>query len=83
MNDKINLWAFYHNPMIWESVASIISYHKTKEGAEKAMKAHKRREKYEHDKMYKNEDLKELKGSMKYSDFKSWFVQEFELEILP
>lgn len=78
-NQKIKLWAFYYNHMTWESSSEIISYHKTKQGANEAMNAHKAEAKKEFDRMYKDE-----KGwKPKFGAFEAWYVSEFELEILP
>lgn len=78
-NTKIKLWVFYYNPMIYESAAIKVSYHKTKKGATDAMKAHKLEERKQFDKMYKNE----TGWKPKFGSFESWFVDKFELEIFP
>lgn len=79
MDKPLKLWAFYYNPMIYESVAQIISYHKTKKGATEAMRNHKAEEKKEFDRMYKNT----IGWKPKFGAFESWFVSKFELNILP
>lgn len=86
---KIKLWAFWYNPMTYESASYIESYHRTKKGALEAMKKHRAIQKEEwvkQDEWYRN-DCK--KSGHKYSQIskfgahESWFVGRFDLTIEP
>jgi hypothetical protein len=81
MNQKINLWIFWYCSCIWESTAYPMSYHNSKEGAEKAMNKHKNRERRQWLKYMPKEDRNLT--SLKFGMHESWSVDEFELEILP
>jgi len=52
---------------------------KQKKGATEAMIKHKKKEKKEHDDMYKGD----RKPSGRWDSFQRWSVDKFELEILP
>ena len=86
-NQIIKLWAFYHNEMVHESVSSIISYHRTKKGAESAMKIHKSEAKQKwidrDARMKKRAEEKGEKhfGCSKFGSFEAWYVQKFNLTI--
>ena len=76
-----------HNPMVYESSAGTLSVHRTREGAEKAIAAHKAKEKAEHDEMYSNERLaeSELAHYKKYpkpafDEHQWWGVNEIEIQ---
>jgi len=77
MEKEIKLWAFYYNPMHYESASYIVSYHRTKKGATEAMNAHKAKEKKEFDRIY--DDKKGWKP--KFGAYESWYVQKFTLKI--
>jgi hypothetical protein len=65
-----------HNPDSFDSCAATISIHRTKEGAERAVKNSKRRVKYDDDKMYEAGEVREFKW-----DFGHWWgVLEDELK---
>ena len=66
-----------YNPMVHESSARTISIHLSKEGAEKAIEAHKNEKYFDFIQMYSNED--EL--PFEFGTFESWFIAE--TEILP
>jgi len=73
MKDNIKLYEFLYNPMTEESGYVTMSIHKTKEGAEKAMKEHKDKEKAEWDKIYENEDI-----PFKFGRFEDWRIEEVD-----
>lgn len=73
---EIKLWAFYYNPMIWESSAEIVSYHRTEAGSTKAMELHKSKEREEFDRVYSDRGWKPTFGQHEY-----WCVREFLLKI--
>ena len=77
--ESLKLWAFYYNPMIHESASYIVSYHRTKAGAIKAMNAHKAEEKKDFDRMTSREENKLYK--LKFGLFEEWSVHRFELII--
>lgn len=78
-NQIIKLWAFYYNPMVWESASMILSYHRTKKGALSAMKKHKDSEKKDFDEMIQRNP----EFNFKFGAHESWSVHKLELEILP
>ena len=81
---KDMLYAFLYNPMIEESGYITISIHKTKKGAEMAMKSHIAKEKKEwerHDKWEREEygdEYEQLKGS-EFGRWEDWIVKEIEV----
>lgn len=68
-----------YNPCTWESSYGTLSTHLSKEGAKKAMKAHRAKEKQQFDKMFKGKE-KEYPG-MKFGQHEAWCINE--IEILP
>ena len=74
--DEIKLWAFYYNPMKEESASYIESYHRTEEGAIKAMEKHKQKEKIE----YNKTRYGKLNPS-RFGQFEMWYVGPFTLKI--
>lgn len=88
-NQKINLWVFYYNNCIYESIHSPMSYHRTKKGATDALKAHKEIKFQQHLKQLKFEDEWSKENGYKpnkrrkFGESESWMIARFELEILP
>ena len=75
-----------YNPMVEESAWATVSLHKTKKGAEMAMKFHKAEKKKEwdeHDKWQREEygDKYELLKSGEFGYWERWDVEE--IEVLP
>ena len=74
----IELWAFYYNPMTYESASYVVSYHKTEKGAVLAMNEHKLEAKKE----FKNSVYGKM-NPKRFGAFESWYVKQFDLEIKP
>jgi hypothetical protein len=72
------IYAAYHNPMYYESAAGIISLHRTKAGAYRAMRAHLLAE---YARWYDNRIRygKECNRGGKFGAFECWFVSEMEI----
>lgn len=79
MIEKINCWIFYYNSCIHESAPSVMSYHKTREGAEKAMNIDKELEKKKFDDMYKENKFNFY--TPMFGEHEEWFVEEAVIEI--
>ncbi len=71
----MKVFAFRHSDCIHESAMGTISLHRTKEGAIKAMKKHKVKEKKEWEEMYKGEEPAFTFGYME-----AWDVKETEIQ---
>ena len=71
------IYEFLYCPCIHESAYASVSLHRTKEGAEKAMKKHKASELKKFNKLYKNDP--ELKKLMKFGQHEDWSIGEQEL----
>lgn len=69
------VYAFMYCGCIYESSFATVSLHRTKEGAEKAMEAHKAEKKEWHDKMYADEDEEDLQ----FGEFEDWIVEPIEI----
>ena len=73
---KDTIWVFYYNPMVYESSAAAISFHRTEKGAQIALEFHKNEE------MKKwNEYLSFLDNEAKqwcgvFGEHESWFIKE-------
>ena len=75
---KMTVWEFLYCSCTEESASCTMSLHRTKSGAEKAMKKHKAEEKKKHNDMYKR--LKVPKSiRIKFGQFKSWSIVETEV----
>ena len=82
----MKVYAFKYNPFIHESADAVVSLHKTREGAEKAMEDHKNQRKKEweeHDQWQREEygDSYETLCTAKFGQSESWAVEE--VEVLP
>lgn len=73
----MKIYEFLYCPCVHESAWATVSLHRTKEGAEKAMKKHKDVERRKFNKLYKDEP--ELKKQMKFGQHKDWCIREQEL----
>ena len=73
---KTKIYAAMYNPMVYESSFGIISLHKTRKGAETAMKSHKHRKKKEWLKMFPDKKSRE---AVPFGEFQEWKVFEVEL----
>ena len=71
------IYEFLYCPCVHESAWGTISLHKTKNGAEKAMKKHKSAKRRKFNKLWKDEP--ELKKHMKFGEHEDWCVGEQEL----
>ena len=73
-------WVFYYNDDIYESVAAAMSFHKSKEGALKAMRKHEAECKAEFNDYINalDEEAREYTG--KYNNRKEWFIKSEVLE---
>lgn len=69
------VYAFMYCGCIYESSFATVSLHRTKEGAEKAMEAHKAEKKEWHDKMYADEDEEDFQ----FGEFEDWIVEPIEI----
>ena len=67
------LYAFLYNPMIHESIFGLVSLHRTREGAEKALEWHKNevREEWK----YRGAD-----EEYPYDQFQSWHIEEIKIQ---
>jgi len=87
MEKTINLWVFWYNAMIHESSSFPVSYHRTKQGAIKAMKSHKSQACIEHNKNNERHKVWCKDNSVKYKPisrfgaFEHWSVEKFNLLI--
>ena len=77
MEDKI--WIFYYNPMVHESSAAAISFHRTKKGAQIALEFHRQGEWSKWDEYLNNLDPEGRKHAGKFGEYERWFVKEEEL----
>jgi hypothetical protein len=68
------VYAFMYCDCVFESSFATISLHRSKEGAEKAMEAHRAKKKEWHDKMYADED-----EDFKFGEFEDWTVEPLEI----
>jgi len=76
-----NLWEFIYNPERHESCPITLSIHRTKEGAEEAMQAHKDKVKEEFDDMYHNPDYPvDMVVNMEWDDNQYWDVKPIKIE---
>jgi hypothetical protein len=74
---NLKLYGFYYNSCIWESAAGLMSIHLTKEGAQKAMRKHKAKEKKEWKEMY---STPEEQKDMPFGTHEAWFVDEIKVK---
>ena len=67
------LYAFLYNPMIHESLSGLVSLHRTREGAEKALEWHKNevREEWK----YRGAD-----EEYPFDQFQDWRIEEIEIQ---
>lgn len=75
---KIEVYTFYYNPMTEESASVAMSYHKTEQGATKAMEEHKEKERLEWEEDFKNDQYLKTK----FGRFHDWYVVKETIEIL-
>jgi len=68
----LKVYEFLYNSMIEESAYTTMSIHITREGAEKSMKAHQKKEKEDWISFYS--EMKE-KPPCKFNKFKDWRIQ--------
>ena len=73
--NKMKVYSFLYNPMIEESAHATISIHRTRKGAEKAMKCHKEKQYKKWRKIYptKNEE------PFRFGYFEDWCIVETEI----
>lgn len=69
------VYAFMYCDCVFESAFATISLHRSKEGAEKAMEAHKAEKKEWHDKRYADEDEEDFI----FGEFEEWIVEPIEI----
>ena len=69
------VYAFMYCDCVFESTFATISLHRSKEGAEKAMEAHKAEKKEWHDKRYADEDEEDFI----FGEFEEWIVEPIEI----
>jgi len=72
----MKLYGFFYCPCIYESAPGLMSLHKSKDGAEKAMKAHKAKEKIMWARIYDDE---EERKEFPFGSHERWDVQEVEV----
>lgn len=72
------IYEFLYNSSTEESSYATISLHRTKEGAEEAMKKHKAKEKRKWSKLYKNEP-EFINGTLKFGQYQDWAIGEQKL----
>jgi len=66
------LYAFLYNPMIHESIFGLVSLHRTREGAEKAMEWHRKE---------CREEYAEIHGDfINFGHFESWKVETITIQ---
>jgi hypothetical protein len=70
------LYQFIYNPMIEESGWITMSLHKTRKGAEMAMKLHKKKKEKEWKKFYPNPN----EAPHKFGRFEKWDISEIEIK---
>lgn len=76
-----NLYEAIYNPDIYDSVASTISIHRTREGAQKAVEMHKQQVKAAFDEIYNNPKYPAIMlVNMKYNDGCYWDIREIKIE---
>ena len=73
-NKTMKVYAFMYNPMTEESCYGVVSLHKTKEGAKKAARKHKAKQK----RMYEV-NSKGRTPILPFGKFEHWFVQEYKI----
>lgn len=66
----MKIYEFLYCSCVHESGYSTISLHRTKEGAEKTMKNHKKNERRKFNKMYKGTDLEQYMTFGKHEDWR-------------
>jgi len=80
-----------YNPMIYESAGMTISIHRTRRGAEDAIRKHKaeKRKEFDEDMKWRREDIKktlteelqrEYLKQFKFSKFESWGIIKIEIQ---
>lgn len=72
------IYEFLYCSSIYESTYASVSLHRTKEGAEKAMKKHKAKERKKWNKLYKNEP-EFIKETLKFGQYQDWTIGEQKL----
>ena len=73
-------WVFYYNSSIHESASAAMSFHKSKEGALKAMRKHEAECKAEFIEYITTLDEEAREYAGKYNDHKEWFIKSEVLE---
>ena len=73
------VYAFMYCDCVFESAFATISLHRSKEGAEKAMEAHKAEKKEWHDKMYADEEVADSSWDIEFGEFEAWCVEPVEI----
>lgn len=69
------VYAFKYCDCVYESSYATISLHRSKEGADKAMEAHKLERKEWYDKLYADEE----DDDTSFTDFEDWLVEPVEI----
>lgn len=77
---EFKVFTFYYNSCIHESAPSVMSYHKSKEGAEKAMTLHREQERIEYEERFK--DRQDFLKDFPHGCHESWRVVEETIKIL-
>lgn len=73
----MKVYQFLYCPCIWESAFGTISLHRTKKGAQEAMKAHKAEKRAEFDELYVDAKPHRL---IKFGLYEAWKVEAIELQ---
>jgi hypothetical protein len=76
IQDKI--YVFYYNPCIHESASAAISFHKTREGAERAMEKYVEEERAEYNSLWPEHFR--IENNLKFENHRDWFIEEEIIE---
>lgn len=75
--ESLSLYEFCYNPCIHESAPITISTHLTKEGAQKAMRKHKTKERKECKETF---PTKEEQKECPFGRYESWFINQIKIQ---